>query len=118
MTAKTGGIPGGASAGAPLTTRRARRSEALAGYAMIAVPMALFLVLQIGTVFYALYISLWKWNVRSGPVDFRGLSNYTTALSDPTFQRAVQNSIYYALVWVPLTMAIGLFLAIIVNQKI
>jgi multiple sugar transport system permease protein len=98
--------------------RRTRRSEALAGYAMIAVPMVLFLVLQIGTVFYALYISLWRWNIRSGPVDFRGLSNYANALSDPIFQRAVQNSLYYAVVWVPLTMAIGLFLAIIVNQKI
>src|SRR5688572_13021804 len=117
MTAKTG-VPGGASGGAPPSMRHARTSEALAGYAMIAVPMLLFLVLQIGTVFYALYISLWRWNIRSGPVDFRGLSNYTNALSDPTFQRAVQNSIYYAVVWVPLTMAIGLFLAIIVNQKI
>jgi multiple sugar transport system permease protein len=98
--------------------RRARRSEALAGYAMIAVPMILFLVLQIGTVFYALYISLWKWNVRSGPVEFKGLDNYAQALGDPIFQRAIQNSVYYAVVWVPLTMAIGLFLAIIVNQKI
>ncbi len=98
--------------------RRARRSEALAGYGMIAVPMILFLVLQIFTVFYALYISLWQWNVRSGPVKFLGLSNYETAFADPVFQRAVQNSLYYAVIWVPLTMAIGLFLAIIVNQKI
>lgn len=98
--------------------RHGRRSEALAGYAMIAVPMLLFLVLQIGTVFYALYISLWKWNVRSGPVEFKGLGNYATALADPIFQRAIQNSVYYAVVWVPLTMAIGLFLAVIVNQKI
>jgi multiple sugar transport system permease protein len=98
--------------------RRTRRSEALAGYSMIALPMLLFLALQIGTVFYALYISLWEWNVRSGPVTFKGLSNYTTALADPIFQRAIQNSVYYAVVWVPLTMVIGLFLAIIVNQKI
>jgi multiple sugar transport system permease protein len=98
--------------------RRAHRSEALAGYGMIGVPMLLFLVLQIFTVFYALYISLWQWNVRSGPVKFLGLSNYETAIADPVFQRAVQNSIYYAVIWVPLTMAIGLFLAIIVNQKI
>jgi multiple sugar transport system permease protein len=98
--------------------RRARRSEALAGYSMIALPMLLFLILQIGTVIYAVYISLWKWNVRSGPVEFKGLSNYSTALADPLFHRAIQNSVYYAAVWVPLTMAIGLFLAIIVNQKI
>jgi ABC-type sugar transport system permease subunit len=98
--------------------RRTRRAEAFAGYGMIAVPMILFLVLQIFPVFYAVYISLWQWNVRSGPVEFLGLTNYQNALSDPVFQRAVQNSLYYAVVWVPLTMAIGLFLAIIVNQKI
>src|SRR6187551_2330866 len=110
--------PSGAPSSAPPTSRRARRSEALAGYAMISVPMLLFLVLQIGTVFYALYISLWRWNVRSGPVAFKGLGNYETALNDPIFQRAVSNSLYYAVIWVPLTMAIGLFLAVIVNQKI
>lgn len=98
--------------------RRERMSEAIAGYSLIAIPMVLFLVLNIGSVFYALYISLWKWNVRSGPVDFRGLSNYGALLSDPVFHRAIQNSIYYTVIWVPLTMAIGLFLAVIVNQKI
>ncbi len=95
-----------------------RRTEALHGYAFIAVPMVLFLVLNIGSVFYALFISLWKWNVRSGPVDFRGLDNYEELLSNETFHIAIRNAIYYAAVWVPLTMAIGLFLAVIVNQKI
>src|SRR5262245_19264769 len=98
--------------------RRSRRSEALAGYGTIAIPMALFLLLQIFTVFYAVYISLWRWNIRTGPTQFRGLTNYANALSDPIFQKAIVNTIYYAVVWVPLTMAIGLFLAVIVNQKI
>ena len=61
----------GATDGEPRMTlragaRSAHRPEALAGYAMIAVPMLLFLVLQICPVFYALYISLWHWNVRPG----------------------------------------------------
>lgn len=95
-----------------------RRSEALAGYALIAVPMVLFLILNIASIGYALFISVWKWNVRSGPVELRGLANYQRLLSDPIFGIAVRNTVYYALVWVPLTMAIGLFLAVIVNQKI
>ena len=98
--------------------RRGRRAEALAAYSLIAVPMILFLVLNIGSIFYALFISLWRWNVRSGPEEFRGLANYAALLTDPIFHRAIQNSIYYAAIWVPLTMVIGLFLAIIVNQKI
>jgi multiple sugar transport system permease protein len=107
-----------AAAGPGPSLRRARRSEAIAGYAMIAIPMVLFLILQIGSVFYAMFISLWDWNVRSGPEEFEGLANYEGLLTDPIFHRAIQNSLYYAAVWVPLTMVIGLFLAIIVNQKI
>ena len=94
-----------------------RRSEALAGYGLIAIPMVLFLVLNIGSIFYAFFISFWKWGAR-GATEFRGIRNYQTLLSDDIFWKAVQNSLYYAVVWVPLTMAIGLFLAVIVNQKI
>ena len=96
--------------------RAARRR--VAGYLFVAVPMLLFLVLNIGALLYAVYISVWRWNLRTGPVTFLGLKNYQNVLGDPTFQRAVQNSLYYAVVWVPLTMAVGLFLAVIVNQKI
>jgi multiple sugar transport system permease protein len=103
----------------PVATKRVgERQEALAGYAMILVPMALFLVLNIGSILYAIFISVWKWNVRTGPVEFKGIDNYTKALSDPVFQQAITNTLYYTVVWVPLTMAIGLFLAVIVNQKI
>ena len=44
--------------------------------------------------------------------------NYFNALEDPIFQSAVTNTVYYTVIWVPLTMALGLFLAVIVNQKI
>ncbi|MGI8872425.1 MAG: carbohydrate ABC transporter permease [Candidatus Limnocylindria bacterium] len=94
------------------------RSEAIAGYLFIAVPMILFLILNIGSIFYALFISLWRWNLRTGPVNFLGIKNYANALSDPIFQKAITNSLYYAVIWVPLTMAVGLFLAVVVNQKL
>jgi multiple sugar transport system permease protein len=99
-------------------TRSTAASEALAGYLFIVIPMALFLVLHIGSILYALYISIWKWNLRTGPVSFVGIQNYQTAVADPIFVRAIQNTIYYTVIWVPLTMAVGLFLAVIVNQKI
>lgn len=95
-----------------------QRSEALAGYGFVAIPMILFLVLNIGAILYAVYISVWEWNIRSGAGKFIGLRNFQDALSDPIFHRAIQNSLYYAVVWVPLTMAVGLFLAVLVNQKI
>ncbi len=95
-----------------------RRSETIAGYLFIAVPMAMFLVLFIGSIVYAGWISLWDWNLRLGPEGFRGLDNYTRALANPTFQRAIINVVWYALMWIPLTMALGLSLAVIVNQRL
>jgi len=100
------------------STGRSHRGEWLAGYLFIAIPMFLFLVFNIGSIVYSLYISVFQWNIRSGASKFLGLQNYQTALGDPTFHRAIQNSIYYAIVWVPLTMAVGLFLAVLVNQKL
>jgi len=106
-------LPGSGARG-----RIGARSEAFAGYGMVAIPMLFFLVLQIGVLFYAAYISVWNWNIRSGPVDFVGLGNFERMLTDPIFHTAVKNTIYYTAVWVPVTMAVGLFLAVIVNQKI
>jgi len=94
------------------------RSEALAGYAFVAIPMVLFFVLNIGSILYALFISVFQWNIRSGAGPFIGIQNYQNVFKDPIFIRAIQNSLYYAVVWVPLTMAVGLFLAVLVNQKL
>jgi multiple sugar transport system permease protein len=80
--------------------------------------MLLFLVLNIGSILYAGFISVWRWNIRTGPVRFVGLDNYVNALTDPIFRSAVTNTLYSTVIWVPLTMALGLFLAVIVNQKI
>lgn len=98
--------------------RVGERQEALAGYALIAVPMILFLVLQVGMIVYAGYISFWDWSIRRGPQEFLGLDNYAALFRDEVFIAAIKNTLYYTVIWVPLTMAAGLFLAIIVNQKI
>jgi ABC-type sugar transport system permease subunit len=95
-----------------------RRSEWLAGYAFIAIPMVLYLILNIGSIVYEVFISVFEWNIRSGAGKFIGIRNYQDALTDPIFHRAISNSLWYAVIWVPLTMALGLFLAVLVNQKL
>lgn len=108
----------GSSSKAARVKRVGERQEAVAGLALVAVPMILFLILNIGSILYAMFISLWRWNVRTGPVTFKGIDNYLNVLSDPILISAIKNTVYYTLLWVPLTMAVGLFLAVIVNQKI
>ena len=52
------------------------------------------------------------------PRSSRDLENYTRALTDPIFQRGDPEHALLRAIWVPLTMALGLFLAVIVNQKL
>ncbi|HET9519419.1 MAG TPA: sugar ABC transporter permease [Candidatus Limnocylindrales bacterium] len=94
-----------------------RRAEMLTGFALIAIPMILYATLYFGAMVYAAYISLWRWGLR-GAREYLGVENYQDILGDPIFWKAVSNTLYYVALWVPLTMALGLFLAIIVNQKI
>ena len=99
--------------------RESHRREARVGYAFIAVPMVLFLTLNIFAIGYALFISFFDWGIR-GPREFLGVANYEALLfDDPVFiGKAVANTLLYSVIVVPAQMALGLFLAVIVNQKI
>ena len=98
--------------------RDERGREARVGLAFIAVPMALFLVLQIFAIGYAAFISFWDWGIR-GPREFVGIGNYVELLGDGVFTgKAIPNTLFYTAIVVPAQMALGLSLAVIVNQKI
>ena len=109
----------GSTAPAPRNTARSeRRAEMIAGYALIAIPITLFLVLNIGSIAYAFFISFWNWTIGGGGTDIVGAANYERILTDRNFHKAVYNTITYAIVVVPLEMALGLSLAVVVNAKI
>lgn len=68
---------------------------------------------------YSLRISLHDWNVvRPERSAFVGLENYTDVLSNAVFQRAAINTLVYAIVTVPGQMALGLSVAVLLNQKL
>ena len=101
--------------GAALGAERVR--EAFVGYGFIALPMAFFLLFFIFPVGYAFYISRYNWQIFKGP--FVGWDNYRTLWHDSVFlSHAVRNTLVYAAFVVPLEMALGLALAVIVNQSI
>jgi multiple sugar transport system permease protein len=94
-----------------------RLREALVGYGFVALPMAFFLLFFIFPVGYAFYISRYDWQIFKGP--FVGWDNYKTLWHDTVFiHHAVRNTLVYAAFVVPLEMALGLALAVIVNQSI
>jgi multiple sugar transport system permease protein len=99
-----------------LSTEKSR--EARVGLAFIAIPMVLFAVLQLFAIGYAFVISVFDWGIR-GPREFVGLSNFVDLLSDNVFiGKAIPNTLVFTAIVVPAQMALGLFLAVIVNQKI
>src|SRR5689334_19490958 len=94
-----------------------RTREALVGYGFIALPMAFFLLFFIVPVVYAIYISRYDWQIFKGP--FVGWGNYRTLYHDSVFwHHAVRNTLVYTAFVVPLEMALGLALAVVVNQSI
>ena len=68
---------------------------------------------------YSLRVSFYDWKVLNASLStWIGFGNYARALSDPIFQRAVLNTIAYALVTVPAQIALGLGVAVLLNQPL
>lgn len=95
----------------------ARLREAGWGYAFVALPMAVFGLFFLYPFAYGIYISFFNWGIL-GKVAGVGWANYGTLWHDPTFHTALKNIGEYTVVVVPLEMALGLSMALIVNQAI
>jgi multiple sugar transport system permease protein len=94
-----------------------RFKEAMWGYAFVLLPMAIFGIFFLYPFAYAIYISFFKWGIL-GKDHSVGFANYRGLWDDPTFHKAVKNTLEYTVVVVPLEMALGLSVALIVNAKI
>ena len=95
----------------------ARVREAGWGYAFVLVPLAIFGAFFIYPFAYAVYISFFEWGIL-GKVESVGMQNYRDLFDDPTFHKAVKNTVQYAVFVVPLEMALGLLMALVINHKI
>jgi multiple sugar transport system permease protein len=91
--------------------------EALVGYGFVALPILSFLIFFIYPLGYAAYISFFDWGAL-GRISNVGLGNYREAYHDFLFHKALKNSLLYAAVVVPSQMALGLTLAVTVNQAL
>ncbi|HZB33836.1 MAG TPA: sugar ABC transporter permease [Streptosporangiaceae bacterium] len=64
----------------------------------------------------ALYLSFTNYQVFS-PAEWIGLDNYRQLLHDEAFGNAVRNTLYYAVVTTPVSVALALGLALLLNQR-
>lgn len=92
-----------------------QRSETLAGLAFISPWFIGFLIFTAGPMVASLVLSLTDYNILQPPV-FVGLANYQQLLADPKLILSLSNSVYYAVLHVPLSMVVALALAMILNR--
>ncbi|HEY2542955.1 MAG TPA: sugar ABC transporter permease [Gaiellaceae bacterium] len=95
-----------------------RLREAAWGYGFVAVPIVVFGLFFIYPFGYAIYISFFHWGILGKQAGATGTYNYAKVIHDPIFHTALKNVAEYTVGVVPLTMALGLSLALVINQKI
>lgn len=100
------------------TMSKPRRKSAICGYLFAAPWIIGFLAFTLYPMLSSLYYSFTNYNLSKHP-DWIGLTNYQIIFtSDKLIPIAVGNTLFYALLSIPLTMVIGLTIAMLLNQKI
>jgi multiple sugar transport system permease protein len=96
----------------PTGWRKALVVAAFLGPSFVAL-VAFSLGPMVGTV----WVSFQEWNLIRDP-EFIGLGNYRELWADEEFRRALRNTVYYLVGYLPLVTAGGLGLALLVNQRL
>jgi len=94
--------------------------ENWAGWLFILPNLLGYLVFKLVPIIGSFILSFSKWNLISGikGIHFVGLQNYVNLWSDEWFIRSLENTLIFTFVSVPLSVSLGLVLAIVLNNKI
>ena len=94
------------------------RKEAIYAYLFISPWLIGFIIFTIGPMLASLYYSFTDYNLASPP-KWVGINNYVHLLTqDPLFWKSLQVTLYYAILSLPLGLALSYSIAILLNQKI
>ncbi|SNY55310.1 carbohydrate ABC transporter permease [Paractinoplanes atraurantiacus] len=99
-----------------LKARKYNRREAIAGYLFISPWIAGFLIFTLGAMIYSLAISFSHFNLATNKMRPGGLDNYRALLDDPRVAGSLKNTLFFAVLAVPLEVMLALFLAILLNR--
>lgn len=99
----------------PGKRRRQRGGDGLTPWLFISPWLIGFLVFTLGPMAFSLYMSFFDWPV-VGAREFVGFGNYQTMLTqDPQFWESLWITTKFALIFVPLNIAIAFLLAVLLN---
>ena len=95
--------------------QRLRYRQAFWAWVFLSPGLVYFAIFLILPVLASVYISFTNWDILTPP-RWVGMANYTELLQNSTIQRAILNTFYYAAVTIPVTIALGLLLALALNR--
>ncbi len=95
-----------------------QRTEAIWGICLALPWMFGFIIWTAGPMLASIVLSLTSWDLLSPP-KFVGLQNYATLIgNDPSVLQSLKVTTIYAFFALPLNLLLGLFVAVLLNQKI
>ena len=94
-----------------------RRREAVFGYACVAPNFAGFILFVGLPVLGSAVLSLFNWPLSASHKQFVGLQNYQSAFHSSLFGSVLWNTVYYVLLYVPISIGIALFFAIMLSSR-
>uniref|UniRef100_UPI003F505240 carbohydrate ABC transporter permease n=1 Tax=Agrococcus chionoecetis TaxID=3153752 RepID=UPI003F505240 len=90
-----------------------RRREAIAGYLFLSPWIVGFLVFTFGAMIYSLVISFSHYQLATDTARPAGIANYQALIEDPKIATALGNTLFFAVLAVPLEVALALALALL-----
>jgi multiple sugar transport system permease protein len=96
--------------------KKYNRREAIAGYLFISPWIVGFLVFTLGAMIYSFVISFSDYNLATNTATPTGFDNYAELFNDPKVALSLGNTLFYAVMAVPLEIIFALFLAMLLNR--
>jgi multiple sugar transport system permease protein len=94
-----------------------RSSEAKVGWLAVSPALALLIGLLFGPAAAVVLFSLTNWQLGATGFQFIGFANFTALFADPTFWKALVNTLLYVAIVVPGTVLLGLVVALLIEAS-
>ncbi len=106
-----------ASADLTAAHRRRRRREGLTAIGLVAPAVVLLFVLLLGPTSTVIFLSSTDWQFGAGTLNVIGLGNYQELLGDRVFWQSLRNTLLYVAITVPVSVLLGLGIALLVEAR-
>ncbi|HEY7487082.1 MAG TPA: sugar ABC transporter permease [Streptosporangiaceae bacterium] len=96
---------------------RVRRADHVAGWAFVSPAVLLIGLFGLVPVIWSLLLSFQQTDLTS-PGTWTGAANYRRMMHDPVFWQAARQTVFYSVLFVPITMVLAIPIAVLLNQKV